>query len=113
MLGRLIASGVLNPADVDNIYIRFDEHTTATDGRYELKEGIEEEFKYGTYNFSYNTFHKPIFPGMKGSVQLEFRDSQTDALIRASDIIANHAFYHVVSGKSHELGGKLYVVRFP
>lgn len=113
VLGRLISGGALRAEDVDNVYVRFDEHTTATDGRYELREGIEDEFKYGTYNFSYNTFHRPIFPSMRGNVYLEFKDSRNDALIRASDIIANHAYYHAVTGKGHELGGKLLVVRFP
>lgn len=113
VFGRLISGGIINPDDVDNIYIRFDEHTTATDGRYELKEGIEEEFKSGTYNYRYNTFHAPVFPNMSGSVNLQFRDSRTDAMIRASDIIANQAFYHATSGSVHELAGKLIVVKFP
>lgn len=51
VLGRLIRSNAFDPLAVDNIYIRFDEHTTATDGKYELRESIEEEFKHGTFNF--------------------------------------------------------------
>lgn len=110
---RLISSKMIDPRDVDNVYVRFDEHTTATDGRYELKEGMEEEFKHGTMNFRYNTFHHPIFPDMHGVVDLSFRDSKNDTLIRASDIIANQAWYYEISGRGHELGGKMYVVRFP
>lgn len=113
VLGKLIAKGKLDPNNVNNVYIRFDEHTTATNGRYELREGIEEEFKNGTFNFRFNTFHEPIFPNMKGTVDLGFRDSQNDTLIRASDIIANHAYFHVISGRSHELSGKMFTVRFP
>lgn len=113
VMGRLIASGTINPHCVENIFIRFDEHTTATDGKYELKEGIEEEFKRGTYNFRYNTFHKPIFPEMTGCVELTFKDSKDDPLIRASDIIANKAWRHEIGGRSLEFNGKAIVVRFP
>lgn len=111
--GKLISGGVLDPSEVDDIFIRFDEHSTATDGRYELREGIEEEFKIGTINFRYNTFHSPIFPNMRGSVHLDFRDSSRDALIRASDIIANQAWYHEMNDTSDTLAGKLHVIRFP
>lgn len=113
VLGRLIAERVIDPSDVDNVYVRFDEHTTATDGRYELKEGMEEEFKHGTMNYRYNTFHHPIFPDMRGVVDLSFRDSKNDTLIRASDIVANKAWHYEMSGRGHEIGGKMYVVRFP
>lgn len=110
---RLISSKKIDPRDVDNVYVRLDEHTTATDGKYELKEGMEEEFKHGTMNFERNTFRRPIFPNMNGVVDLSFRDSKNDALIRASDIIANRAWYYEINGRGHELDSKMYVVRFP
>ena len=113
VLGTLIASKKIDAESVDNIYIRFDEHTTATDGRYELRESIEEEFKHGTSNFRYNTFHKPLFPGMTGCVDVTFKDSRNDALIRASDIIANRAFYYTCHHRDEELNGQMHVVRFP
>lgn len=111
--GRLIRQGELNCEDVDHIYVRFDEHSTATDGRYELREGIEAEFKYGTTNFRWNTFHRPIFPSMRGAVHLDFKDSKNDALIRASDIIANQACFHERSNGCEAIKGKLHIVRFP
>ena len=106
-------AGKIDPKDVGGIYVRFDEHSTATDGRYELREGMEEEFKRGTFNYRYNIFHKPIFPEMAGAVELEFKNSRRDALIRASDIIANRAWYYESSGRGHSLGGSMIVVRFP
>lgn len=36
VFGRLIQAGKLKPSSVSGLFIRFDEHTTATDGRYEL-----------------------------------------------------------------------------
>lgn len=111
--GKLIQSGKIDKNDIDNIYIRFDEHTTATDGRYELKEAIEAEFKYGTINYKYNMFHKPIFPDMKGQVELTFKDSKNDALIRASDIIANQAWHCAINNEYQQLAGKLLLFLFP
>lgn len=113
VFGRLIQAGKLKPSSVSGLFIRFDEHTTTTDGRYELREAIEQEFKFGTHNFKYNTFHPPLFPGMQGTVHLEFRDSKNDALIRASDIIANQMWYHEISGQFEKMEGKAIVVRFP
>lgn len=113
VLSRLVSARAINPDEVNDIFVRFDEHTTATDGRYELREGMEEEFKHGTMNFRYNVFHSPVFPNMSGNVHLVFKDSKNDVLIRASDIIANQALYYAKSGRAHELGGKLLVVRFP
>ena len=57
-------------------------------------------------------FHSPLSPGMKGAVHLGFRDSEDDALIHASGIIANQAWYHEVNGRINELAGKLFIVRF-
>lgn len=88
---NLIRQGILNPKNVENIYIRFDEHQTATDGKYELCESIEQEFKIGMFNLNFSTFHEPIFPDMKGRITLRYCDSKDVILIRASDIVANRA----------------------
>lgn len=109
---QLIKSGIMDPSSVENIYIRFDEHTTATDGRYELKEAIEEEFKHGTFNRSWSVFHEPIFPSM-GTVELTFKDSRNDALIRASDIIAIQVLYLIKSGKTEAAKAKVILTQFP
>lgn len=109
---QLIESGTIDPSSVENIYIRFDEHTTATNGRYELKEAIEEEFKHGTFNRSWSVFHEPIFPSM-GAVELTFKDSKNDALIRASGIIANQVLYLVKNGKTETAKAKVILTQFP
>ncbi|MBQ9621233.1 MAG: DUF3800 domain-containing protein [Atopobiaceae bacterium] len=109
----LIEEGAIHRDEIENIHIRFDEHTTATDGIYELREGIEEEFKHGTVNYRYNKYYEPVFPAMSGGITLDFRDSRNDALIRASDIIANHAFYLARNDRFEEMGKKMRVVLFP
>ena len=109
----LIDEDALDPSAVDHIHIRFDEHTTATNGRYELREGIEEEVKRGTFNYNFNVFHEPIFPDMSGQIELTFKDSKNDALIRASDIIANHVFYKTRMNALEDLEGKVILTYFP
>lgn len=91
-LQSLIQKGLILPKDVKNIYVYVDEHTTATNGRYELQEGLEQEFKLGTYNFNYNTYYKPLFSGING-VSVSFCDSRSQTLIRAADIVANKIYY--------------------
>lgn len=78
--------------EVQNLYFYVDEHSTATNGIYELRESLEQEFKFGNMNFKRNTYHPPIFSALK-SVELKYCDSATNTLVRASDIVANHIFY--------------------
>jgi len=47
-LQSLELDGKIDLNKIENIYIYVDEHVTATDGRYELREAIEQEFKHGT-----------------------------------------------------------------
>ena len=89
---ELIKVGKIKPEDVENMYVYVDEHTTATNGRYELQDTLQKEFKYGMLKYEYNTFYKPIFPNMK-TLRVKFCNSQTTTLIRAADIIANNIFF--------------------
>lgn len=90
--GYMIDTKIIDPKTVDNICFHVDEHTTATNGRYELREALEQELKSGTYNMYYDHFFPPIFPNMK-SVELKFCDSSSVRLVRAADIVANHFYY--------------------
>lgn len=77
---------------VRNLYFYVDEHTTATNGRYELREALEQEFKVGTYNWSYQTFFPPIFSSME-TVNMEYCNSKNKLLVRAADIVANKIYH--------------------
>jgi hypothetical protein len=79
-------------SSVERLYFYVDEHTTATNGRYELKEALEQEFRLGTYNYRYDTYYPPIFMKMK-DVQLEYCNSKSKLLVRAADIVANKIFF--------------------
>ncbi|CAM4226975.1 DUF3800 domain-containing protein [Erysipelothrix aquatica] len=75
-----------------NVHIFFDEHTTATSGKYELKEAISAELIDGSFNYNYQKFFEPIL--VKGSsVNLTLCNSANTLLVRASDIVANKSFY--------------------
>lgn len=91
-LESLIQSKTIIPTAVKNLYFFVDEHTTATDGRYELQEALKQEFLYGTYNGNYSCFFPPIFPNLQ-SVHVNFCNSKNVTLVRASDIVANRLFY--------------------
>ena len=98
LLQRLISEEIIAAKDVKNIFFYVDEHTTATNGVYELRESLEEEFKNGIYNWDFSKFYPPIFPEME-SVQLKYCNSETVTLIRAADIIANRIYHDVLDGQ--------------
>lgn len=89
---NLINIKSLDPNQVERIYFYVDEHTTATNGRYELQESLEQEFKLGTYNYHYNTYYPPIFSNIK-DIQLQYCNSESKLLVRAADIVANKIYY--------------------
>lgn len=77
------------------IHFFVDQHTTATDGVYELREGIEEELRFGTINFNCNFFFPPLFDkDILKTVDVKFCDSKKTPLVRAADIVANRVYYN-------------------
>jgi len=105
---------LLDPATVERIYFYADEHSTATNGKYELREALEQEFRHGTYNSMYSKFFPPIFPSMK-SVDLEYCNSETKLLIRSADIVANKIYYMARNNLHLDLAllEKLFISYFP
>ena len=95
--------GMVPSQEVRNIFVSVDEHSTATDGRYELREGLLNEFKNGTFNITYDAYFEPVFPNLE-TVTVDFCDSSKVFLIRASDIIANHCYHAAISSKGRIAG---------
>lgn len=89
---NLINKKLVNPDEVERLYFYVDEHTTATNGIYELNDLLEQVYKRGTYNFDYSVYYEPIFKNIK-DVNLEFCNSASKLLIRAADIVANRVYY--------------------
>ena len=92
---KMIEAGIIDPRSVSNLYFYVDEHTTATNGRYELSESLEQEFKHGTYNYKYDRYFPPIFTGLQ-SVSVDFCNSKNKFLVRAADIVANKVYHHAI-----------------
>lgn len=89
---NLINKKLVNPDEVERLYFYVDEHTTATNGIYELNDLLEQVYKRGTYNSDYSVYYEPIFKNIK-EVNLEFCNSASKLLIRAADIVANRIYY--------------------
>lgn len=98
----LIYNQSINPEKVTAIHVFADEHTTATNGKYELKESLEQEFKHGTYNYNYSRFFEPLFPNLK-NVEVNYCNSAKVTLVRAADITANKLYRSVLANKEAEL----------
>jgi len=112
-LEALIKEGRIDPENVKNLYFYVDEHTTATNGRYELCESIEQEFKTGQFNPTWQTFHPPLFPNLE-SVSVQYRDSKSTVLVRAADIVANRIFHYANNDPFYNSSkDNLYVIRMP
>ncbi len=110
-LQRLIKEEKIRADEIETVHIYNDEHNTATNGRYELREGLEQEFKLGTYNLRYDKFFPPVFENMKG-IELLFCDSNKVTLIRAADIVANRIFYMALNRKLESMEG-IYLSTLP
>lgn len=108
----LVAEGAIDADEVENLYVFVDEHTTATNGKYELREALEQEFKLGTYNLSYSSFFPPIFKNLKG-VTLSFCNSAKKPLVRAADIIANRVYHVALTDRANLSKSGVYIVELP
>jgi len=110
---RLISDGRVKAEDVRNLYFFVDEHTTATSGKYELREALEQEFKNGTFNYNWAKFYPPIFPQLEG-VELKFCNSSKATLVRAADVIANKIYYLARTQEQYSVSeDDFFVIRLP
>lgn len=110
---HLIHQGRINPNDINNIYFMADEHSTATNGRYELRESLEQEFKLGVHISDWMVYLPPLFPGMN-AVHMKFCDSASTTLVRAADIVANSIYHKVKKNEElYRIRNDLYVLYLP
>ena len=116
LLQELICRGIVIPDQVENMYFFVDEHSTSTNGLYELSESLEEEFKRGMYSRDFTTFFPPLFPKVQ-SVNLKFCNSSAVRLVRAADIIANRVYHDALSGNTQNPfngeSNKLFITNLP
>lgn len=99
LLKRLISESKIDINQQNNIFFMADEHQSATDGRYELKEALEQELNIGTYNFDWGKFFEPIFYKVPAVIDFNFCNSETTTLVRLADIISNYSWHKALDGK--------------
>lgn len=87
----MIARKTIDPELPTILRFYIDNQPTSTDGIYNLRESIREEFSSGIQNFDYGTFYEPIFQSHL-QVTTDFCDSRIQPLIQAADILANSIF---------------------
>lgn len=99
---NLIENSKIDKTKVDKINVYTDEHTTATNGKYELREALLNEFKYGTFNQDWNKFYPPLFQNLS-ELTVQYCNSSKKPHIRMADIIANRAYYLAKNNKFSKL----------
>ena len=99
---HMISANLIMPNHIERLFFYIDEHTTATDGKYELKESIEQEFHYGSYNWEHMIHHNPLFPNLL-EVQLNYCNSKVNTLVRGADIVANKLYHMATTGTYNDI----------
>lgn len=110
-LQKMLVEGSIEKNSIEDVHVFTDEHTTATNGRYELREGLEQELKNGTYNMQYDKFFPPVFETL-GGIELKNCDSSKVSLIRAADIVANRIYFMALNRNIEKLEG-IYLTTLP
>lgn len=108
----LIREGKINQNEVENMTFSVDEHTTATNGIYELREALFQEFKHGTYNHQWNKHFPGIFPNLK-SLEVRFCASDKVPLVRGADIVANKVYYNSINDSLPNISNKIFLIKQP
>ena len=93
----LICRGIIDYQDEVTLHFVSDEHHTATDSKYELREMLLQLFQEGGFSPDFTLFHKPIFSKAE-KVTLALVDSKKSILVRAADIIANRVYFEANKG---------------
>lgn len=101
----LIEDGRIIPDQVERLHFYVDEHSTATNGKYELRESLLQEFKVGSFDPTWINYHLPLFSRLQ-DVDVQFCDSKSTTLVRAADIVANKIYHMAVTGDYREASGR-------
>lgn len=104
-LGKMIEDKKIIPDEVERLHFYVDEHTTATNGIYELRESLENEFKTGSFDSKWMNYHPPLFTKLKG-IDLKYCDSKSVPLVRAADIVANRIYHMAIIGDYRGAAGR-------
>lgn len=103
--------------DADAVSVVVDEHSTSTDGKYNLAESIDEELRCGMFNPTWQKFYPPVFGTWLPRIPVSYVDSSKVAMVRAADVTANWAFMaerdRETYPRAYEMLSKATVLRLP
>ncbi|MFV0556897.1 MAG: DUF3800 domain-containing protein [Lactovum sp.] len=111
-LKDLMRLKIIYSEEIKNIYFYIDEHNTATNGIYELRESLFQEFKYGTYNKDWEVHYPALLPELN-DLQVYFCSSKTTPLVRAADLVVNRVYNHAIEKSLEELKEKVFLSWLP
>jgi len=100
----LIKSNSIDPNLPLKLILNVDEQATKSNGYYNLKDGLIEEFVHGIYNFNYNVKHTPILFN-SFEIELSYLKSEKSIVVQAADMIAG--IVHNKTLKFYDDGFKL------
>ena len=109
----MIAEGKVSKDDEIRFNFIIDEHHTATNGKYELEEGLLQEFKEGSYDQTFSEYYPPLFPNTK-SLSLSLADTKHKIIVRAADIIANRIYFEARNDALHKIeSSNMIIINMP
>ena len=83
----LIREGKINSKKPVKLTMYIDEQTTKSNGYYNLKESIKEEFLHGIMNYNYGVIHEAILHS-SFEIDIHYVDSKKNYIVQAADFVA-------------------------
>ena len=87
---KLISDNIINPNMPVRLVINIDEQATKSNGYYNLKDSIKEEFIHGIFNYDYGINHDAILFN-KFDLSIHYVDSKLNYAVQAADFVAGEA----------------------
>ena len=86
----LIREGKINSSKPVKLPMYIDEQTTKSNGYYNLKESIKEEFLHGIINYNYGVTHEAILYS-DFEIDIHYVDSKKNYVVQAADFVAGRS----------------------
>ena len=87
---NLIKEGKIDPNKPIKLTMYIDEQTTKSNGYYNLKESIKEEFLHGIINYNYGVIHEAILHS-SFEIDVNYVDSKRNYAVQAADFVAGES----------------------
>lgn len=84
--------GIYKKDDIAAMDVIVDEHSSSTNGKYNLVQTINAEFRTGVWNPQWNHGYPPVFTPSFPEIKVSYVDSASVPQIRIADITANWVY---------------------